>query len=74
MMKASTFMGALGIAFVASGGPASAQMALPDGPNQALVTRTCSACHDLGMVLGAAAKLALCFVMVGFFVTAYLWK
>ncbi len=28
----------------------------------------------IGMVFGVAAKLALCFVMVGLFVTAYLWK
>jgi uncharacterized protein len=28
----------------------------------------------IGMVFGAAAKLALCFAMVGIFITAYLWK
>lgn len=28
----------------------------------------------VGMVFGVAAKLALCFVMVGLFVTAYIWK
>jgi uncharacterized protein len=28
----------------------------------------------MGLVLGVAAKLALCFVMVGVFITAYFWK
>ena len=31
---------------------ATAQVALPDGPNRDLVTRTCGACHDMGMVVG----------------------
>jgi uncharacterized protein YqgC (DUF456 family) len=28
----------------------------------------------VGLVFGAAAKLALCFFMVGFFITAYFWN
>ena len=27
---------------------------LPPGPNRELVLRTCTACHDIGMLLGAA--------------------
>jgi cytochrome c5 len=46
--------GALVIA-VATGGAASAQPRdLPPGPNRDFVSRTCQACHDLGMVLAAA--------------------
>ena len=40
--------GAISLAFVASGFPVTAQIALPNGPNRELVQRTCGACHDLG--------------------------
>jgi hypothetical protein len=57
MMKiAATSIAALGITVVALGSHANAQMALPDGPNSALVTRVCTACHDLGMVLGTGGR------------------
>jgi uncharacterized protein YqgC (DUF456 family) len=32
------------------------------------------AATTLGLAIGAAAKLALCFFMVGLFIIAYLWK
>ena len=46
--------GALSIS-VAMLGPAAAQPRdLPAGPNRDLVSRTCQACHDLGMVVAAS--------------------
>ena len=41
-------------AIIALGAPAAAQVALPNGPNRDLVAHICSACHDLGMVVGTA--------------------
>jgi hypothetical protein len=43
-------------AFIALGTPAAAQVALPNGPNRELVARICSACHDLGMVVGTGGR------------------
>jgi cytochrome c5 len=54
--NARTFIYALGMALIAGGEPANAQMALPEGPNRTLVTRTCTTCHDLGMVLGTGGR------------------
>jgi len=57
MLKlARAFAGVVGIGLVVSSVPANAQLALPDGPNRALVMRTCTACHDLGMVLGTGGR------------------
>jgi hypothetical protein len=49
-------IGVIGAAMIALGLRANAQLALPDGPNRDLASRTCSACHDLGMVLGAGGR------------------
>jgi len=35
---------------------AMAQAELPEGPNRDFVTRTCTACHDLGMVLATGGR------------------
>jgi len=35
---------------------AMAQMELPEGPNRDFVARTCTACHDVGMVLSAGGR------------------
>ena len=35
---------------------------------------TVGAATTVGLVIGSAAKLALCFCMVGLFITAFLWK
>ena len=43
-------------AFTALGTPAAAQVVLPNGPNRDLVARVCSACHDLGMVVGTGGR------------------
>jgi len=43
-------------AFTALGTPAAAQVVLPNGPNRDLVARICSACHDLGMVVGTGGR------------------
>ena len=45
-----------GAALVALGARATAELALPDGPNRELVSRTCGACHDLGTVIGAGGR------------------
>jgi len=36
--------------------PATAEVVLPNGPNRDLVARICSACHDLGMVVGTGGR------------------
>jgi hypothetical protein len=36
------------------GAAAAQRPELPAGPNRELVSRECQACHDLGMVIGAA--------------------
>jgi hypothetical protein len=43
-------------AFTALGTPVAAEVALPNGPNRDLVARICSACHDLGMVVGTGGR------------------
>src|SRR5262245_16575367 len=55
--SARLFIGLVGLAIMASSLRATAEIALPEGPNRALVTRACSACHDLGMVLGAGGRM-----------------
>ena len=44
-------IGVVGATLVALGAPATAQVALPDGPNRELVSRTCGACHDINTVI-----------------------
>jgi hypothetical protein len=56
MKTARMVIGVAGVAFIAVGVRATAQMTLPDGPNRALVMRACTACHDLDMVLGAGGR------------------
>jgi cytochrome c5 len=41
---------------IALGTPAAAEVALPNGPNRDLVARTCSACHDLGLVIATGGR------------------
>jgi len=43
-------------AIIALGAPAAAEVALPNGPNRDLVAHICSACHDLGMVVGTGGR------------------
>src|SRR2546430_16753797 len=45
-----------GAALVALGARATAELALPDGPNRELVSRMCGACHDLGTLIGAGGR------------------
>ena len=56
MKTAGMVIGVVGIALIAFGARATAQMTLPEGPSRALVMRTCAACHDLGMVLGTGGR------------------
>jgi len=49
-------LGITGAVLLALGLRVNAQLTLPDGPNRDLASRTCSACHDLGMVLGAGGR------------------
>ena len=48
--------GVVGVTLVALGVRATAEVALPDGPNRALVSRACGACHDLGMVTATGGR------------------
>jgi hypothetical protein len=53
-MWISPFLAGLAaITLISLGSRASAELSLPDGPNRDFVARTCSACHDLGMVISA---------------------
>ena len=54
MRTARLLIGVVGITLIALGLRATAQVTLPEGPNRELISRTCSTCHDLGMVIGAA--------------------
>ena len=56
MQRARLLIGVAGATLVALGLRAAAQLTLPDGPNRDLVSRTCGACHDLGMVIGAGGR------------------
>jgi len=56
MQRAPLLIGVVGATLVALGLRAAAQLTLPDGPNRDLVSRTCGACHDLGMVVGAGGR------------------
>src|SRR5438034_9752741 len=56
MQRARLLIGVAGATLVALGLRAAAQLTLPDGPNRELVSRTCGACHDLGMVIGAGGR------------------
>jgi hypothetical protein len=49
-------VGFVGIALLATSACATAEVALPDGPNRALVMRTCGACHDMSMVVGTGGR------------------
>jgi hypothetical protein len=46
--------GILSISVALLGTAAAQRPDLPAGPNRELVSRTCQACHDLGMVLAAS--------------------
>ena len=50
------FIGLAGITIVAISVRATAEVALPDGPNRALVLRKCSSCHDVGLVVGTGGR------------------
>ena len=53
-MRAEQFLcGMVVIALISLAPRATAQITLPDGPNRDLVSRTCSACHDLAMAVAA---------------------
>jgi len=48
--------GVICVGFVALGVRATAQLTLPEGPNRELVSRTCGACHDMGMVVATGGR------------------
>jgi len=56
MKIAGKVTGVICVAFVALGVRATAQLTLPEGPNRELVSRTCGACHDMGMVVGTGGR------------------
>ena len=56
MRAARLFLGFIGVSLVVISVRASAEVALPDGPNRALVSRACGACHDLGMVIATGGR------------------
>jgi len=56
MRTARLFIGLVVISLVAITVQATAEVALPDGPNRALVLRTCGACHDMSMVVGTGGR------------------
>ena len=56
MTKARLLIGVVGATLVALGARATAQVALPDGPNRELVSRTCGACHDLSTVVDTGGR------------------
>src|SRR5262249_21292894 len=51
-----SFSAIVGITLIWLGARATVQITLPDGPNRDLVSRVCSTCHDLGMVVGAGGR------------------
>ena len=51
MTTARPFVGVVGATLVALGVRATAQVALPEGPNRDLVERACGSCHDIEMVV-----------------------
>jgi len=56
MRTARLLLGVVGIILVAISMRATAESALPDGPNRALVLRKCSSCHDVGLVVGTGGR------------------
>ena len=56
-MRKTRNLGAIIIAFLLGLSlRAMAQAELPDGPNRALVMRTCTTCHDVGLVLSTGGR------------------
>jgi hypothetical protein len=49
-------IGLAGIVLVATSVRATAEVALPDGPNRAVVMRKCGFCHDMSMVVGTGGR------------------
>src|SRR6266436_803850 len=49
-------IGVVAAGLVALGASATAQVALPDGPNRELVSRTCGACHDINTVVDTGGR------------------
>ena len=56
MRTARMLLGIVGIILFALSMRATAESALPDGPNRALVLRKCSSCHDVGLVVGTGGR------------------
>jgi cytochrome c5 len=56
MTTARLLIGVAATTLVGLGADATAQVALPDGPNRELVSRTCGACHDIGTVVDAGGR------------------
>ena len=56
MTTARPFVGVVGATLVALGVRATAQVALPDGPNCDLVVRTCGTCHDISTVVDTGGR------------------
>jgi hypothetical protein len=50
------FIGLIGVGLLIIGARASAQVAMPEGPNRALVSRACSGCHDLGTAISIGGQ------------------
>ena len=56
MRTAPLLLGVVGVILVVISMRATAESALPDGPNRALVLRKCSSCHDVGLVVGTGGR------------------
>ena len=56
MTPARLLIGVVAATLAALGVRATAQVALPDGPNRELVSRTCGACHDISTVIDTGGR------------------
>jgi len=56
MTAARLLIGITAATLVGFGARATLQVALPDGPNRELVSRTCGACHDIGTVVDTGGR------------------
>jgi cytochrome c5 len=56
MRTVQLLVSVISAAIMAFGLRANAQLTLPEGLNRDLVSRTCGACHDLGMVVAAGGR------------------
>lgn len=54
--SALLFIGLVGVALGIISMRATAEVMLPEGPNRALVLRTCGACHDMSLVVATGGQ------------------